>query len=317
MKKLLTISMLFTLFISYAQELKTVKFNESDIAKDLILSKNWNVSLNDLNINISQGRITNKLGVESRNLKLTYYISNNLVELTTGEFQGFLLSEIPIRPITRNGSIIGINIESRLSSLPIDGNYFQTLVLSDDNGNVKDILQLPMTINVQNNSIALVKPKEDIVVVDTVEVITETETDFSGVTDPNLPLNLIVSNSELLSLSELWTVEIDWINWAVMINGGKIKNNQSTNSGKLFLDVYLVKEKLQNPIVTFNGFHVATALIRDTMFANTTSSNITVKTNLRAIVPQGDYYILLTLSEEINGEKKVVSFRNFSNKVTL
>lgn len=302
----------------YAQNLVTFNFNEKDIeSKENSLSNGWNLSLEGSNLHLSQGKISNSTNQKTNELYLSYCISEEPVELSKGKFTGILMNKIPIKPIAKNSSIVGVNIQSNLNFMPKDGNYYQTLILSDAKGHVKDILQLANII-IENNVISLNVPTEiekeiSIEAVNTGYSVAET-------------IKLDIAENSAISLNEDWQVEVLFQEWLVKVIGGNIENSSNSPAGKLYLDIYLINNNLENEIEIINpsgsfegyeGYHLVTIPVLETLAANSRVVGINISKNLNVIVPQGEYYISLTLSEEKNNKKTVVAIRIFDNLVTL
>lgn len=307
MKKALSIVMLFVGIILFSQELKSLTFSKDEISTNKVsLSNSWMVSINTKSINISQGRISNANNFDTRNLSLSLYLSQDELNISSEKFSGYLLSEIPIKSIARNSSYVGINIESPTNYLPSDGKYYQVLVLKDDRGTIKDIYQLPVEVKVEGKQLSIFfeEPKIEIPV-EPQQVITE-------------PIKVKMSNKGDIVLDKEWKVTLDFKNWTAIMNGGEIHNKRNSSTGKLIVDIYLVKDKMTEGITgDFIGFNIASAPVRESMNAGTRSRNVDIKTNITTIVPQGEYYILMTLSEEVDGVKTIVSTKHFENVITL
>lgn len=307
MKKSLTIlTILLALFLR-AQNFTTLQFNEKDLkSEDISLSKSWRVTLENNTIKLTQGRISNFSNADTRSLYLSNYISEEAFDTDKGSYTGILLSQVSIKPIAKNSSIIDVNIESSLNYTPKDGNYYQILVLSDVSGNVLDILQLPDLV-VTNNILQL-----------SINIKNDEETDSSNTNDFK-PIRLIVAENSQLSLNGDWTIKISPYEWSVKLLGGSIENSSATPSGKLFLDVYLVNGSIQEtePLKEFNGYYISSIPVFETIKENSKLTGVSVNSNLRTIVPQGQYQIVLALSEEVDNNKVIVATRKFDNLITL
>lgn len=311
MKNALFVIGLFCIpFLTFAQETKTISFEQADLAKsDFKISKNWTSTIQDKSLTISNGNISNKSNGNSGKLKLEYYLFNSPLNFSSNSINGFLIAETPIRSINRNASSVGVIIKNTVRDLPPQGIYYPVLALSNSNGQILDLIQLSDLIVIENESMAKKQteiPKKE----------NESKTDMSAVTDLNKPIKLNVDLDNSISLEKEWKINIDFKNFMINLNGGDIANNTATDSKKLILDVYLSKGE---PAFTsdFQGIHIAKAPLNPIKKSKRTVGT-SIKTNLRAIPPQGTYHIIMTLSEVDDSGKAIVkNTKSFQNAVTL
>ncbi len=302
MKKALS-AFVFVLFsLIHAQEL----------GKEVSISKNWITSINNNNLSLSNGRIINHTDKSTNRLNLDYYLSSTKYNSSEPGINGILLAQSPINPINKNASISGVSIQNKIDILPQDGTYYQILSLSEYNGSIKDIVGLPRQIVIENGNLQF-KKDDDIFSRQSIKQINQT----MALTDLEKPIKLNVKSDNSILLEKEWKINIDYKEFMVMLIGGDIVNNTSENSNKLILDVYLAKENLYELKSNFEGVHIAKAPI-DGVANSKRLSNASIKTNLRAIPPQGTYYLLLTLSElDESGNPIIKDTKSFKNAITL
>lgn len=317
MKKALSALALILFSIIYAQEL----------GKEVSLSKNWItvINLNDNELRLSNGSITNNLNKSTRKLSLDYYLSKTPFDASNPEIMGFfMVSKNPISSINRNASISGISLKNKMKQTPEDGLYYQILVLTEINGDVKDIVQLRNQITIEDGSLQSSKeaPKDNTVITDNTQT-TETservsQTDMSGVTDITKPTKLTIRPDNSISLEKEWKIEIDFKNFMVNILGGDIANNKLEDAKGIILDVFLTKDDQTTFTSNFEGIHISKAPLQQTLVKAKRMTGAKIKTNLRAIPPSGTYYLLLTISEmDKDGNQVVINSRTFQNPITF
>lgn len=305
MKKALSIIM-FTLFsIIYAQEL----------GKEVSVTKNWISVIDTYNneLKLSNGSISNRTNKATKDLSLDFYLSENPVDFSNLGVYGTLITKNPINSINRNSSISGITLQNTIKKLPADGTYYQILVLTEKNGDIKDIVQLSSKVFIENGK--LITKNEKIAPVE--KTNNPSRTDMSGVTDITKPIKLKVVTDNKIILDKEWKINIDYKEFMVQLTGGKIRNNSSEKTNNLIIDVYLVKNNMSSINANFDGIHIGKIPL-ESMEGKETISKAVLKTNLRAIPPQGTYYIMLTVSETDNAGNAVVrSTKLFKNAITL
>lgn len=312
MKKALSALALILFSFIYAQEL----------GKELSVSKNWIsvVNLDGNELKLSNGSITNNQNRSSRNLTLDFYLSQNPYDASNPDLLGILIAKNPVNSIRRNASISGISLQNKITQIPQDGTYYQILVLSEVNGDIKDITQLRSQIIVEKGKLKPKKEEVNKTIQETKQIVypdKKTETNFSGVTDITKPTKLIIRDDRSITLESEWKIEIDFKNFMTKIIGGDIANNKSSKTGKIILDVYLTKDQQTKFTENFQGLHIAKAPL-DPIEGSKRLRGASIKTNLRAIPPQGTHYLLLTVSEiNKSGESVVISSKTFKNPITF
>lgn len=317
MKKALSALALILFSFIYAQEL----------GKDVSLSKNWitAINLNDNELRLSNGSITNNLNKSTRRLSLDYYLSQTPLDASNPEITGFfMVSKNPIKAIGRNSSISGISLQNKMKQTPEDGIYYQILVLTETNGNIKDIVQLRNQVTIANGSLQSdnATPKDNTAVVEgnSAKETSEraSQTDMSGVTDMSQPTKLTIRPDNSISLEKEWKIEIDFKNFMVNIIGGDIANNKLEDANGIILDVYLTKDDQTTFTSNFEGIHISKAPLQQTLGKAKRMTGAKIKTNLRAVPPSGTYYLLLTISEaDASGNQVVLNSRTFQNPITF
>lgn len=315
MKKALSAVALILFTLISAQELKTISFNVDNINKSQIkISKNWTSAIQNKTLTISNGSVTNQTTSSSGRLKIEYYLSPGVLDLSSQKFEGFLIADTPLRSIDRNTSSVGVIIKNTVNNLPPEGSYNPVLVLTNNSGNILDIIQLNGSIIIENGVISKEKidqPSE------TKIDEKESKADKSGITDLNTPIKLNVNLDNSISLEKEWKINIDFKNFMVDLKGGDIANNTTQDSKNLIIDVYLSKGEAATLTSNFEGIHIAKAPLNP-ILKSKRAVGASIKTNLRAIPPQGTYHIIMTLSEVDDSGKAVVkNTKSFQNAVTL
>lgn len=307
MKKALSAVALILISFIYAQEL----------GKEVSISKNWIsvVNLEGNELKLSNGSITNHSGKSTKKFSLDFYLSRNPYDPSNPDLPGALIAKNPIKSLRKNSSISGISLQNKVKQIPQDGTYYQILVLSEVNGEIKDIVQLHNQIVVERGKMKPTKEVEE-----TAQIINKnkkSETNMAGVTDITKPAKLTIREDKSITLEKEWKIEIDFKNFITKIIGGDIANNRSEKTSKIILDVYLTKDEQTKFSSNFQGLHIATAPM-DPVEGSKRLTGVSAKTNLRVIPPQGTYYLLLTISEiDKSGNPVVISSRTFKNPITF
>lgn len=292
--------------LTFAQELKSFTFDKNN-KSEFKISTNWNSSIQNKSLTISNGSISNKSNGNSGRLKLEYYLFASPLDNSTYNFEGFLIAETPIRSIDKNASSVGIIIKNSVQNLPPDGAYYPVLSLTNSNGKVLDLIQLNDIIIIENENMAKKVIKAE-----------DKKADMSGLTDLNKPIKLNVNLDSSISLENEWKINIDFKNFMVDLKGGDIANNTTKDTKNLVVDVYLSKGEAATLTSNFEGIHIAKAPLENPIEKSKKATGVTIKTNLRAIPPQGTYHIIMTLSEVDDSGKAVVkNTKSFQNAVTL
>jgi hypothetical protein len=305
MKKLLiTASLLLSLTtLNYAQELKSVQIDQVKLADtSFSLSDNWVTHIENNSVLIYNGRIDNKSADDAKNLNLSLYLLDEEAKPESGNFNGYLVSSVPLKKINKNSNLVGVNIRKEISTVPPIGKYRSMLVLSDKKDNV---LAYKITNSlVESNNEKLSIYKEQI----------QTAT----VKAPNLYPKVMIDLKEdnAIALEKEWKVDIDFKNFMVNITGGDISNNTGSAFDEVILDVYLTKEDQTKITKTFDGVHIASANI-NAIEANKKFVDTAVKTNMFTIPAPGTYHILLTVSSSDKTGKAVRNKRAFLSTITF
>lgn len=302
MKKiLLTASLLLSLnSLLYAQELKSVQIDNSIIEGNTIsLSDNWATHIENNSVLIYNGRIDNNSSEDMKNLNFSYYLLDNDTNPSSGQFNGYLISSIPLNKIAKNSNLVGVNIRKSIDEIPPVGKYKSLLVVTDKRDNVLAYKLTNSVVESNNGTLSIFKeqPKTEI---KTPEL------------NPKVMIDLKEDNA--IALEKDWKVDIDFKNFLVNINGGDITNNTASDFDNVVLDVYLTKEDQTNITKSFEGVHIASANINK-IDANKKFVDTSVKTNMFTIPESGTYHILLTVSSNDSTGKAVRNKRAFTSTI--
>lgn len=292
--------------------------NAQELGKEISVSKNWIsvINLDGNELKLSNGSISNQLNKSTRKLSLDFYLSENPYDASNPDSFGILIAKNPINSLNRNATISGISLQNKIKQVPNDGTYYQILVLTEVNGNVKDITQLRSQILIKNGKLQF-KIESEKSEINNNKTPNTSKTDMSGVTDINKPTKLSVKMDNNITLQNEWKIEIDFKNFMVKIIGGDIANNTSKNTGNIVLDVFLTKDNQTEFTGNFQGIHIAKAPL-DSIENSKKLLGASIKTNLRAVPPSGTYYLLLTVSKlDASGNQTVVNSKTFKNPITF
>lgn len=288
---------------SFAQELKSIQVDHAKVeASSISLSDNWATHIENNTVLIYNGRIENNSSDDAKNLKLSLYLLDEKVQPSTGNFDGYLVSSVPLKKVNKNSNLVGINIKSQIENVPPMGKYNSILVLSDKRDNV-------LTYKITKS---VVESKGDEL------VIYKEEPKTQSVAKPDLHPKVMIDLKEdnAIAFEKDWKVDIDFKNFLVNINGGDITNNTSDSFDNVVLDVYLTKQDQTKITKTFDGVHIASAEI-DKIDANKKFVDTSVKTNMFTIPAPGTYHILLTVSSKDDKGKSVRNKRAFTSTITF
>lgn len=294
----------FACSLLWGQELKTVSYTTSEINENQVnLSENWRTIIEDNNVVIYNGNIKNQSSKNAKNLEIELYLVPQNKDAKAGLIEGYLATVVPVRNVSKNSSLVGVNISSKLETLPPAGLYNPVLVLKDKKEEVISIHHVQNTIESKDNVLALYTPKAE---------EKATKKDYSQV------VKMEIAEDNSVVLEKEWKVEVDFKNFRVKVDGGDISNRTNKELSNLILDVYLTKD-LQNLITSdFEAVHIASAQVTDKIDSYQKFVDTKVTTNLTTIPQNGTYYILLTLStRDENGKSVVKTKRAFSNTVSF
>lgn len=330
MKKALFAFSLFLSFLAAAQEIRTISFNEEQLKKsEITLSTTWTSDIINKSLSIYNGNISNRANGNTGGLKLEYYLAPEEINLSKNQFTAYFIAQTPINNINSNTSMVGVAIRTSVQNLPPDGIYYPVLILTSANGRILDIYQMDGIVEIENNAMhklnivqadvpaAPITPVEQNIpqIVNTKEI--STTTNMAGVTDINKPVKVTVRLDKHVVFENEWKIEIDYKNFMVNLTGGDIANNTNQDSENLIVDVYFTTQKEMDFSNNFDGILIASSPV-DPVGKQMKLRKVSIKTNLRAIPPQGTYYIVIALSEmDEAGKPAIKSFRTYDNPQTL
>ncbi len=307
MKKIILFFTIVVSNLAFGQEILSI--NQNDLANSTLkLSHDWMLEIDNQQATIKNGKISNSSSQSSGKMNLELYFSSAPLDLNSDQMEGFLVSTFNLKAIKGNSSFAGVNIQFKDQKIPSDGKYFPVLLLTQS-GKIKDIVQINRRLKVQNNIVSIFNE---------IEEAKNTTTDTSGITDPNAPVEITVKNDNSITLEGEWKLDIDFKNFLVSILGGNIANNSSQDVDHLKIDVFLTKEKQTAISQNFDGLLIGSVPFESPIKAKNTFVDTSLKTNLRAIPSEGQYYILMTVSEiGSDGKTYMKSYRAFENPITL
>lgn len=302
----------FGIFLSgllYSQNVDSLAFDLNVVSDSKItLNDDWLVEMDGSNFYISNGKLMNKSEGKSDNLHLKLMLSTLKYMPITGNVIGYTAADIPFDGLSKNSSITGIRIQNKNNNVYKDGEYYPILILTE-NDVVKDIVQLRKKVQISNNAYALT----DIEQTNQDGFI---ETDFSALTDQNLPIKVTTEINNQIKFDDNWEVSIDFKNFLVDVTQGTIINNSNENLEELKIDVFLTKDKEELIYKDFPGILISTMPLEPVQKGLMLGAKM--KSNLRTIPESGTYYIVLFLSKiGANGEELVQNYRTFDNPISF
>ncbi len=297
----------FTCTILFGQDLEKINYS-GNINQDskVKLSENWIASIKDNNVLIYNGSIQNETDRNVKNLELKLYLVPQIVVNNPNEMEGYLVSAVPIKNVSKNSSLVGVNIKNSLTQVPPTGIYEPILILSNKNNEILSFHIVKNKIESKENNLAIMMPPP----VKPAPKVSE------EILNPVVKMDIKEDNS--LSLEKEWKVEVDFKNFMVKILGGDIANNTDEAINNMILDVYLTKENQSTITSNFEAVHIATAPLSKEIESYKKFVDTSITTNLTRIPQNGEYYILLTLSvKDNNGNAVVKTKRAFSELVSF
>lgn len=297
----------FTCTILFGQDLEKINYS-GNINQDskVKLSENWIASIKDNNVLIYNGSIQNETDRNVKNLELKLYLVPQIVVNNPNEMEGYLVSAVPIKNVSKNSSLVGVNIKNSLTQVPPTGIYEPILILSNKNNEILSFHIVKNKIESKENNLAIMMPPP----VKPAPKVSE------EILNPVVKMDIKEDNS--LSLEKEWTVEVDFKNFMVKILGGDIANNTDEAINNMILDVYLTKENQSIITSNFEAVHIATAPLSKEIESYKKFVDTSITTNLTRIPQNGEYHILLTLSvKDNNGNAVVKTKRAFSELVSF
>ena len=306
-KQLLAVA--FVLFIAnalFAQELKSINYSTTEMNESkLLLSENWGAYIENNAVMIYNGNIKNESSNNAKNLNVELYLTPKEANQTAGVIEGYPIAKVPFKTISKNSSLVGVNIKSDMATVPPSGMYNPVLVLTDKNGKVLHYQNVRNTIESKDGNLAVYNApvKAEGAVAKTPDLY------------PKVKMDIIEDNSVVLEKE--WQVEVDFKNFLVKVIGGDISNKTDQDLNNLILDVFLTKESQTKIDSNFDAVHIASAELEKIekfkKFVDTT-----VTTNLTTIPQNGTYHILLTLSvKDDKGNPVVRTKRAFLDTISF
>ena len=306
-KQLLAVA--FVLFIAnalFAQELKSINYSTSEMNESkLMLSENWGAYIENNAVMIYNGSIKNESSNNAKNLNVELYLTPKDAAQTAGVIEGYPIAKVPFKNISKNSSLVGVNIKSDMTTAPPNGMYNPVLILTDKNGKVLHYQNVRNTIESKDGNLAVYNAP-----VKAEGAVTKTPDLY-----PKVKMDIKEDNSVVLEKE--WQVEVDFKNFMVKVIGGDISNKTDQDLNNLVLDVFLTKESQTKIDSNFDAVHIASAELEKIekfkKFVDTT-----VTTNLTTIPQNGTYHILLTLSvKDEKGNPVVRTKRAFLDTISF
>ncbi|HLV23542.1 MAG TPA: hypothetical protein VKY36_02035 [Moheibacter sp.] len=276
-----------------AQELQSVNYTTNEINESgLSLSENWRTVLDGNQVLIYNGNIKNSSSKNVKNINVELYLTPQNLTPSAGVINGYHLTKVPFSAISKNGSLVGVNIKSEIQEAPPAGLYDPVLILTDSKGKVLAYQKVTNVLESKDGKLTLVNIQE--------ELPNEKKPDLH----PVVQMDIDEDNS--IALEKEWKVEVDFQNFIVKVIGGDISNKSSEDLNNLVLDVFLTKENQTQIDSNFDAVHIASAELTNKIESFKKFVDTTVTTNLTRIPENGTYHILLTLSVKDEKGKPVV-----------
>lgn len=348
MKKPICLFFLFVLnSMLFSQELEILKLNAQSIQSSrLFISNNWKTELTQNIILISNVNIENQSDKNYKGLILKLYLQPIETISNLGDtISAYFMTEAKFKSLNSKASLDRIRIQSKVNQTPPSGVYNPILVVTNTSGVVMSYkildsqiksedgnlnLEIPMAltnetprieINIETTPTKEIKISDELII-ETPKILTDEPTDskdiedrIKTITDPDSVNKIIVQNDHSVELDKSWQIKIYPTDYLVFIKGGDILNRSDDNLKNASLDIFFSEEKIENLEKNFNGVKIATAKIGE-ILARKDYKDVHIKTNLAKIPKNGQYYMLLMLSDtNENGEVIIRAIKYFENPI--
>ncbi len=308
-KLFLTTTVMASSFVAAQQDSINITNLPTTINKDYSFEGIWKIS-NDgstSNYKISGGKLTNYSNKTSQTLFLDLYFAPSKTSVDLYNLPNKINTNAQLGNLEGNGtSFNNVIVTFKGSDVQAlsQGDYTPILLLKEkESGSILNYKVLSNKISLESNNILIDKVVKNVELpqVTNDNTLASTKNIDATLSDIYTPVesSLDIENANRkVKLSGVWKLEIDFNTLMVTVDGinNSIQNLGSKPTNKLKLLVYFSKQNISNA-KEIDGFELLNFDIFP-ISGNTKAEKLTFTSNITKLVPAGEYYPILVLTEK-------------------
>ena len=296
-------------FVAAQQDSINITNLPTTINKDYSFEGIWKISNdgNTSNYKISGGKLTNYSNKTSQTLFLDLYFAPSKTSVDLYNLPNKINTNAQLGNLEGNGtSFNNVIVTFKGSDVQAlsQGDYTPILLLKEkESGSILNYKVLSNKISLESNNILIDKVVKNVELpqVTNDNTLASTKNIDATLSDIYTPVesSLDIENANRkVKLSGVWKVEIDFNTLMVTVDGinNSIQNLGSKPTNKLKLLVYFSKQNISDA-KEIDGFELLNFDIFP-ISGNTKAEKLTFTSNITKLVPAGEYYPILVLTEK-------------------
>ncbi|WP_291119854.1 hypothetical protein [Empedobacter sp. UBA7248] len=308
-KLFLTTTVMASSFVAAQQDSINITNLPTTINKDYSFEGIWKISNdgNTSNYKISGGKLTNYSNKTSQTLFLDLYFAPSKTSVDLYNLPNKINTNAQLGNLEGNGtSFNNVIVTFKGSDVQAlsQGDYTPILLLKEkESGSILNYKVLSNKISLESNNILIDKVVKNVELpqVTNDNTLASTKNIDATLSDIYTPVesSLDIENANRkVKLSGVWKLEIDFNNLMVTVDGinNSIQNLGSKPTNKLKLLVYFSKQNISDA-KEIDGFELLNFDIFP-ISGNTKAEKLTFTSNITKLVPAGEYYPILVLTEK-------------------
>ncbi|WP_312554196.1 hypothetical protein [Empedobacter brevis] len=287
------------------------------INKDYSFDGIWKISNdgNASNYKISGGKLTNYSNKTSQKLYLDLYFAPSKSSVDLNELPNKIATNAQLGQLEGSGtSFNNVTVTFKASDIQTlaQGDYTPILLLKENETNkVLNYKVLSNKISLESDRIFIDKVVKntqlpEIVEGNTSEFTQNIDATLSDIYTPVGSTLDIENANKKVKLAGIWKLEIDFTTLMVTVDGinNSIQNLTPKPTDKLKLLVYFSKQEIANEN-EIDGFELLNFDISP-IYGNMKKDKLSLTSNITKLVPAGEYYPILVLTEKNNDGNYVI-----------
>ena len=308
-KLFLTTTVMASSFVAAQQDSINITNLPTTINKDYSFEGIWKISNdgNTSNYKISGGKLTNYSNKTSQTLFLDLYFAPSKASVDLYNLPNKINTNAQLGNLEGNGtSFNNVIVTFKGSDVQAlsQGDYTPILLLKEkESGSILNYKVLSNKISLESNNILIDKVVKNVELpqVTNDNTLASTKNIDATLSDIYTPVesSLDIENANRkVKLSGVWKLEIDFNTLMVTVDGinNSIQNLGSKPTNKLKLLVYFSKQNISDA-KEIDGFELLNFDIFP-ISGNTKAEKLTFTSNITKLVPAGEYYPILVLTEK-------------------
>ncbi|MDM1297076.1 hypothetical protein HXZ94_00960 [Empedobacter falsenii] len=308
-KLFFTATIMTSSFVAAQQDSINIINLPTTINKDYSFEGIWKISNdgNTSNYKISGGKLTNYSNKTSQTLFFDLYFAPSKTSVDLYDLPNKINTNAQLGQLEGNGtSFNNVIVTFKGSDVQAlsQGDYTPILLLKErESGSILNYKVLNNKISLESNNILIDKVVENVELPKVTEdnTLASTKNIDATLSDIYTPVesSLTLENAnKKVKLAGVWKLEIDFNTLMVTVNGinNSIQNLNSKPTNKLKLLVYFSKQNITDAkdidgfeLLNFDVFPVS---------GNTKAEKLSFTSNITKLVPAGEYYPILVLTEK-------------------